>query len=227
MAIQLGEPDDALYQLDEFADRNPEFAVDMVIAKAQLLAALGRNEEALFYYSKAKQFRPENETTALGQAALLLSMDMIDEAISAYRLAVARWPDSSLSLNALGYTLADRTDSLDEAEKLIRRALRYDPESPAIIDSFGWLLYKQGKNEEALEQLRIAYSRFPDPEVASHLVDVLSELDRHEEALELLAAAEERNPESDLLADVRERRFPGTKSAAVLEPESDTESVPE
>jgi tetratricopeptide (TPR) repeat protein len=226
MAIPLEEPDDALHMLDEFADRNPEYAVDMVIAKAQLLAALERNEEALYYYNKAREFRPENENTALGRAALMLTMGKVDEAIDAYRVAVERWPNSALSLNALGYTLADHTDRTDEAEKLIRKALRYDPQSPAIIDSLGWVLYKQGNYEEALEQLKIAYSRFPDPEVASHLIDVLSELDRHEEALELLAAAEQRNPDSYLLAGVRERRFPGTKAAAVVE-DDENEPIPE
>jgi tetratricopeptide (TPR) repeat protein len=180
----------------------------MVIAKAQLLAALERNEEALVVYNKAREFRPENEQTALGRAALLLSMDLVNESIGAYRIAVDRWPNSALSLNALGYTLADHTEKYDEAERLIRRALKYDPNSPAIIDSLGWVLYKRGKHEEALEHLRIAYSRFPDPEVAAHIVDVLSELDRDEEALELLASAEDRNPQSELLQDVRERRFP-------------------
>ena len=207
-AMQLDEPDEALHQLDLFADRNPQYAVDMVIAKAQLLAALERNEEALVFYNKAREFRPENEQTALGRAALLLSMDLVNESIGAYRVAVDRWPNSALSLNALGYTLADHTEEYDEAEKLIRRALRYDPNSPAIIDSLGWVLYKRGKYEEALEQLRIAYSRFPDPEVAAHIIDVLSEMDRDEEALELLASAEDRNPQSELLQDVRERRFP-------------------
>ncbi len=210
-AMQLGEPDEALHQLDLFAERNPEYAVDMVVAKAQLLAALERNEEALVFYNKAREFRPENEQTALGRAALLLSMDLVNESIGAYRVAVDRWPDSPLSLNALGYTLADHTDQYDEAEKLIRKALRYDPNSPAIIDSLGWVLYKRGKYEEALEQLKIAYSRFPDPEVAAHIIDVLSEMDRDEEALELLASAEARNPESDLLHDVRERRFPASE----------------
>ena len=207
-AMQLDEPDEALHQLDLFADRNPQYAVDMVIAKAQLLAALERNEEALVFYNKAREFRPENEQTALGRAALLLSMGLVNESIGAYRVAVDRWPNSALSLNALGYTLADHTEEYDEAEKLIRRALRYDPNSPAIIDSLGWVLYKRGKYEDALEQLRIAYSRFPDPEVAAHIIDVLSELDRDEEALELLASAEDRNPQSELLQDVRERRFP-------------------
>jgi tetratricopeptide (TPR) repeat protein len=208
VAIQLNEPDEALHQLDLFAERNPGFAVDMVLAKAQLLAALERNEEALILYGKALQFRPDSEATALGRASLMLNMGRLDESIEAYRMAVKHWPQSPTSLNALGYTLADRTDRYSDAEKLIRKALRYDPESPAIIDSLGWVLYKRGKYEDALEQLEIAYSRFPDQEVAAHLVDVLSELDRDDEALELLVSAEAISPQSELLQDVRERRFP-------------------
>jgi tetratricopeptide (TPR) repeat protein len=207
-AIQLEEPDEALHQLDLFGERNPEYAVDMVLAKAQLLAALERFEEALSFYDQARKFRPEDENTALGRAALLLRMDRLRESINAYRSAVRRWPDSPTSLNALGYTLIDRTDSYDEAEKLIRKALRFDPNNPAIIDSLGWVLYKRGDYEEALAQLEIAYSRFPDHEVAAHLVDVLAEMERSDDALRLLAAAEARNPTSELLRDVRERRFP-------------------
>jgi tetratricopeptide (TPR) repeat protein len=208
IAIQLEEPDEALHRLDQFADRNPEYAVDMVLAKAQLLAALERNEEALVLYSKALQFRPENEATALGRASLMLNMGRIDESIEAYQMAAKRWPESPTTLNALGYTLADYTDRYSDAEKFIRKALGYDPQSPAIIDSLGWVLYKRGKYEDALEQLEIAYNRFPDPEVAAHLIDVLSALDRDEEALELLVSAEARSPQSELLQDVRERRFP-------------------
>ncbi|MGI9200330.1 MAG: tetratricopeptide repeat protein [Woeseiaceae bacterium] len=225
-AIQLDDPDEALHNLDQFADRYPEYAIDMVIAKAQLLAALERNEEALAYYNKARQFRPENEQAALSRAALLLAMDRVDEAIAGYRVAVSRWPHSALTLNALGYTLVDRTDQYAEAEKLIRKALEFDPQSPAIIDSLGWVLYKTGRYEEALEQLEIAYSRFPDPEVAAHLVDVLSEMKRDDEALQLLVSAEARSPESDLLADVRERRFPGTKAARLSEPEAPADVEP-
>ena len=138
-------------------------------------------------------------------------MDRLQESIDAYRGAVSRWPESPLSLNALGYTLADRTDRLREAEKLIRKALRYDPDSPAIIDSLGWVLYKRGHNEEALEQLQKAYETFPDHEVAAHVVDVLAALERDDDALRLLAEAEARNPDSELLRDVRERRFPETE----------------
>ncbi len=210
-AIQLNDPDEALYRLELFGERNPEYAVDMVLAKAQLLAALERYDEALGYYNKSREFRPEDEGTALGRAALLLNMDRVNESVQAYRHAVQRWPDSPLSLNALGYTLADRTDRYKEAEKLIRKALRYDPESPAIIDSLGWVLYKRGHYEDALEQLEIAYSLFPDHEVAAHLIETMVELERGDEALELLASAEEQNPQSELLRDVRERRFPAVE----------------
>ncbi len=211
MALRLEEPDEALRQLDLFAERNPEYAVDMVLAKAQLLTALGEFDDALLYYDKAQEFRPADEGTALGRAELLLRMDRLEESIDAYRGAVRRWPESPLSLNALGYTLADRTDRLREAEKLIRKALRYDPESPAIIDSLGWVLYKRGHNEEALEQLQEAYKSFPDHEVAAHVVDVLVALEREDDALEFLAEAEARNPDSELLRDVRDRRFPDTE----------------
>ncbi len=208
MAIRLEEPEEALRQLDLFGEHNPEYAVDMVLAKAQLLTALGEYDDALMFYDKALEFRPADEGTALGRAELLLRMDRVQESIDAYRSAVKRWPESPLSLNALGYTLADRTDEFREAEKLIRKALRYDPDSPAIIDSLGWVLYKRGHNEEALEQLERAYSQFPDPEVAAHVVDVLVAMQRSEDALELLAEAEVRNPDSELLRDVRERQFP-------------------
>jgi tetratricopeptide (TPR) repeat protein len=115
-----------------------------------------------------------------------------------------------MSLNALGYTLADRTEEYREAEKLIRKALELEPESAAIIDSLGWVLFKRGRFDEALEQLEIAYERFPDPEVAAHLVEVLVALKSREEAMEILLKAEERSPDSPLLRDVRERIFPNS-----------------
>ncbi len=208
LAFEKEDPEAAIEQLDELAERRPRYAVDMVLAKAQLLASLERYDESLEYYDKAVRFRPDNETAALGRAELMLRMDRLDDAIAAYRAAAKRWPDSAITLNALGYTLADRTDEFREAEKLIRKALEYDPDSPAIIDSLGWVLHKLGRHEEALEQLEIAYESFPDHEVAAHLVEVLAVLEREDEALELLLAAEADNPDSDLLQDVRERFFP-------------------
>ena len=207
LAFQRNAPDTAIERLDEFARDNPAFAIDMVQAKAALLASLERHDEALTYYDQLVEFRPDNEGVALGRAELLLRMDKLDASIEQYEKVIKRWPDSALSLNALGYTLADRTDRYKEAEKLIRKALKFDPESAAIIDSLGWVLFKLGRHEEALAELKRAYEKLDDPEVASHIVEVLAALDRNDEALEILVAAEEKAPASPLLKDVRERYF--------------------
>lgn len=205
-----GEHEMALEQLTAFAQINPSFAVDMLRAKAQLLVTIDRDDEALELFDQVVAYRPDNEGVQLGRAALLLRMGRIDDAIGQYRHAIERWPDSSMSLNALGYTLADMTDQYDEAEKLIRRALDMDPDSAAIIDSWGWVLYRQGRSEEALAYLEDAYEKLRDPEVAGHIVEVLMSLGRTDDSMEALQKAELLFPESDLLKTLREQHFPET-----------------
>jgi tetratricopeptide (TPR) repeat protein len=202
-----GDEDRALELLARFAEVNPTYAVDMLRARGQLLTSLERYDEALSYFDEVVGYRPDDEGVHLGRAELLLRMGRQDEAIKAYREAVRRWPDSSMSLNALGYTLADRTDRYSEAAKLIRKALKLDPESAAIIDSWGWVLYRQGKHEEALVYLEDAYEKLRDPEVAGHIVEVLWALGRTDEARQALEEAEELFPESSYLIDVHERLF--------------------
>lgn len=208
VAYEREAPETAIGQLDEFARENPQYAIDMVQAKAQLLASLDRHSEALGYYDQMLEYRPDSESVMLGRAELLLHMDRLDDALDQYRLAAKRWPQSATSLNAYGYTLADRTDRYREAEKLIRKALKYDPESAAIIDSLGWVLHKLGRHEEALEELTRAYERLDDPEVAAHIIEVLAALERKDEAIELLVAAESKDPDNPLLKNVREKVLP-------------------
>jgi tetratricopeptide (TPR) repeat protein len=208
LAFQMDDPQKALQQLEEFGHSSPSHAVDMVLARAQLLASLERYDEALDFYDKYVSYRPDEESALLGRAELLLRMDRLDDAIAQYRAAAKRWPESAISLNALGYTLADRTEEYKEAEKLIREALEYDPDSPAIIDSLGWVLYRQGDYETALTELQRAYEMLDDHEVAAHIVEVLVALDRHDEALVVLEDAESRHQDSELLEDVRKRLFP-------------------
>ncbi len=198
----------ALAQLDQFKYQSPSDWLDVQLAKAQLLSIAEEHDEALKIYDKTLHDRPDSERTALSRAELLLNMDRIDDAVAAYAEAARRFPKSALSLNAYGYTLADRTDRYVEAEKFIRKALRYDPESPAIIDSLGWVLFKLGHYDEALVQLERAYEGMQDHEVAAHIVEALDALDRRDEALEFLEAAEALTPDSHLLEDVRKRLFP-------------------
>ncbi|MDJ0792770.1 MAG: tetratricopeptide repeat protein [Woeseiaceae bacterium] len=209
--LRFYENDDlngALAQLDQFKYESPSDWFDVQLAKAQLLSIAEEHDEALKIYDKALRDRPDSERAALSRAELLLNMDRIDDAVAAYAEAARRFPKSALSLNAYGYTLADRTDRYVEAEKFIRKALRYDPESPAIIDSLGWVLFKLGHHDEALVQLERAYEGMQDHEVAAHIVETLDALDRRDEALEFLEAAEALTPDSHLLEDVRKRLFP-------------------
>lgn len=204
---EKGDHEKALEHLTTFANINPSFAVDMMRAKAQLLVTIDRHDEALELFDQIVAYRPDDEGVQLGRAALLLQMGRTDDAIGQYRHAVERWPESSMSLNALGYTLADMTDRYDEAEKLIRKALDMEPDSAAIIDSWGWVLYRQGRSEEALGYLEKAYEKLQDPEVAGHIVTVLLSLERKEEAGEALKDAIHLFPESDLLKVLREKHF--------------------
>ncbi|HSG96803.1 MAG TPA: tetratricopeptide repeat protein [Woeseiaceae bacterium] len=209
--LMASEKDDlkgAIELLDQFAAESPAHAIDVLGAKAQLLAMEEERADALKYYDKIAKFRPDDERYVLARAELLLRMERLDDALDAYADAVKRWPKSALALNAYGYTLADRTDRFKEAEKLIRKALKYDPGRAAIIDSMGWVLFKLGRHEEALVELERAYTMMQDHEVAAHIVETLVALDRRDEALERLADAEALKPDSALLKDVRDRLFP-------------------
>ena len=87
-------------------------------------------------------------------------------------------------------------------------ALALAPNSPAIIDSMGWVLFNLGDYEAALDHLQRAYELFPDAEVAAHIVDTQWALGNHEQALELLRQKLQENPESRHLKELDQRLAP-------------------
>src|SRR5690554_7682286 len=93
-------------------------------------------------------------------------------------------PNHTDSLNALGYTLADRTDRFEEALQLIQQAYSQRPNSPAIMDSLGWVHFRMGDYEKALPLLEKAFSVFPDHEIAAHLGELLWLTDQQDKAIE-------------------------------------------
>ncbi len=99
--------------------------------------------------------------------------DDIAHAEADLRKVLVAEPDNVAALNALGYTLADRTTRYDEALQLIDRARVAEPDNPAIIDSYGWVLYRLGRTREALVELQRALLLQKDPEIAAHLGEVL------------------------------------------------------
>lgn len=114
-------------------------------------------------------------------------------------------PNNVSALNALGYTLANRTDRLDEAYQLIYKAYQARPDDAAIIDSMGWILYRQGKNEEALTYLRRAMSILPDHEIAAHLGELLWVTGKYEEARQVWQQGLEAKPDSEIIQSTMQR----------------------
>ncbi|WP_026340474.1 tetratricopeptide repeat protein [Thioalkalivibrio sp. ALJT] len=129
--------------------------------------------------------------------------DDIAAAEADFRTILESDPENVAALNALGYTLADRTDRYEEAYELILRAYEQAPDDAAIIDSYGWVLYRLGRLEEAETQLRRAYALMEDGEIASNLAVVLWERGARDEAREILEAALAREPDHERLQRVR------------------------
>jgi tetratricopeptide (TPR) repeat protein len=121
------------------------------------------------------------------------------------RIIIEREPNNAQALNALGFTLADRTDRLEEALGFIERALQVEPEDAAIIDSMGWVQFRMGNNAKAVEQLRKALSLVEDPEIAAHLGEVLWKMGNKSDALNVLESALVAHPKHKALMDAMKR----------------------
>ena len=117
-------------------------------------------------------------------------------------------PDHAVALNALGYTLADKTDRLKEAFELIQKALSLEPDNPAIQDSMGWVLYKLEQPKEALYFLLKAFQGYQDGEVAAHLGEVLLSLNQKTEAYEIWGTVLNKYPDHPVLLETVKRLAP-------------------
>lgn len=201
----LGEPDTALAELARFAEEQPRQAFEITAFRAEFLQSLGRYAEALDAFDAALGYRPESPSLLLGRGTVLDSLGRSSAAIRELRRAARIAPDDAAVLNALGYTLANRTRRISEAEPLVRLAFELAPESPAIMDSMGWVRYRQGRLEEARSYLEEAHGLFPDPEVAAHLGEVLWKLGERDRAREIWTDALTRSPDSVPLNETLER----------------------
>lgn len=205
----------AIAHIDGFTQRHPRYGLELSTVSASLYAEGEFYEQALTLYDAYLAVRPNAEFALLARADVLLRDDKLDDAIDAFRGVVKMFPDSANALNALGYTLADRTRKYREAERLIDRALELEPDNAAIIDSKGWVLFKRGKLQEAREYLQRAWDEFRDPEVAAHLGETLWRLGEEEAARELLEEAWQRYPDDETLRDTVRRLIqdgPATRS---------------
>jgi tetratricopeptide (TPR) repeat protein len=149
-----------------------------------------------------------NSELLYSRAMLAEKMGQLQLLETDLRAILEQEPDNAQALNALGYTLADRTARYDEAYHLIRRALELSPEDFYILDSMGWVLYRLGRLDEAIDFLQRARAIRDDAEVAAHLAEVLWVKGEKDAARDVWESAVKTTPNHPLLLDIIERFAP-------------------
>lgn len=206
--MQQGKTEEARQLLRDTRGNTPSERTQLILAESQLLREAGRHNDAYIVLESALTKQPDNPEI-LYETALTAERIGKPELLEAHlkRLLELK-PDHAHALNALGYSLADRNQRLDEARDLITRALNLNPDDAFIMDSMGWVLYRQGKLDEALQTLERAYSLKADPEIAAHLGEVLWQLGRRDEARRILRDAAKKHPENEVLAGTLKKFLP-------------------
>lgn len=179
--------------------------VRIYMAQGDLLRSVDRYEEAIDVYDTALEVVPGNNDLLYARALTAENIDRLDILEADLRAILKTEPDNAHALNALGFTLADRTERYEEAYQLIKRALEIMPEDPAIIDSFGWVNYRLGNYDEAIQLLRRALSRYEDAEIAAHLGEVLWVSGKKKEAKTVWQRALQKSPGDPLIEDTMRR----------------------
>ncbi|WP_172649440.1 tetratricopeptide repeat protein [Thiolapillus brandeum] len=183
----------------------PQQAAQTYITEAEMLKDLGKIDQALNIYTEAIRTYPNNADLRYARGLLAADMGKVDLAERDFKAVLKIKPDDTDTLNALGYTLADLTRRYQEAFQYISAAYKRDPDSPAILDSMGWVLYRLGRTRESLKFLRQAARKLDDPEIAAHLGEVLWATGAREEARKTWEQAIERHPDSKKLRQTAQR----------------------
>jgi Flp pilus assembly protein TadD len=114
-------------------------------------------------------------------------------------------PDNIEALNALGYSLLDDPKRYAEAEIYLQKAFKLRPDEAVIMDSYGWLQFKMGRTQIALDYLQRAYAKQQENEIAAHIAEVLWSLGRQDEAKKLFNKVIKDSPEDEYLLDFQQR----------------------
>lgn len=202
-----GRPEDARKHLQNIRAENPLQQNILTQAEGEILMEGKHYDEALTLYNKALE-GGYNSELLYARAMLAEKMGRLDILEEDLNAIIEREPDNAMALNALGYTLADRTDRYTEAYDLIKRALELKPNDFYILDSMGWVLYRMGRLDEAIVYLNRALKERRDPEIAAHLGEVLWVKGDRAAAREVWDTALKETPDDTKLLDVIKRFIP-------------------
>jgi tetratricopeptide (TPR) repeat protein len=184
---EQGRVDEAIRMIDALQAADEDEQLIGVLTMSQILRQAKRNEQAIERLEKANQALPDSVEIQYELAMLLEQQSRFDEMETYLRAVIALDLGYAHAYNALGYSLADRGVRLGEAYELIARAHQILPEDPYILDSLGWVKFRQGENEMAEQYLRQAYALKPEAEIAAHLGELLWVTGRRAAAREIWA----------------------------------------
>jgi Flp pilus assembly protein TadD len=175
------------------------------LLEAEMLNRHQHGEEAVAAYDRGLQSLPDDTRLLYARALLNDDLNHVDAAVRDLRHVLELKPDDANAMNALGYTLADRTDRQAEALELIRKALTLKPDEPAIMDSLGWVQFRLGQLDAALTQLRTAFEKQPDAEIAAHLGEVLWASGQKDEARRVWEQGRKKDAKNKVLLETIQR----------------------
>ena len=205
MMGKLGNVADARKYLADLPAVTIEQRVQVRQAEAQLLRDANDNKGAYDVLVLALKEHPDSTDLLYDAAMVAEKLDKIDDAEARLRRVVELKPDDAQALNALGYTLVDRTTRISEGFVLIEKAHKLSPDDPFILDSMGWALFRLGRYGEAEAYLRRALNERPDAEVAAHLGEVLWAKGEREHAQEVWQSQLKSTPDNPVLLETVRR----------------------
>jgi tetratricopeptide (TPR) repeat protein len=203
-----GDIEGARRYLASLKPENRERGIEVRQAEAQVLRDAGDYKGAYAVLSSALAAEPNSVELIYDVAMVAEKLDRLDEVESRLTRLIELRPDNPQALNALGYTLVDRTPRTAEGLKLIEKALTLAPEDPSILDSMGWAHFRMGNLGDSEKFLRRALADRPDPEIAAHLGEVLWAKGERDRAKEVWQSQLKETPDNALLLETVRRLAP-------------------
>lgn len=200
-----GKTAEAQSRLAVQRDTQPDYGIQLYLIEAETLSANNQGDKAWTVLEQALKQYPEDLNLLYTRAMLAEKRNDLAQMEKDLRLIIQRDPNNAMALNALGYTLSDRTTRYAEAKVLIEQAHQLNPEDPAVLDSLGWVHFRLGNLDEAERLLRQALERFPDQEVAAHLGEVLWANGKQREARQIWSKFLKEQPDSPILRSTIKR----------------------
>ncbi|MDD5329835.1 MAG: tetratricopeptide repeat protein [Sulfuricella sp.] len=193
---------EALSHLKQVAAQNNQQRAQLIVAEAQMLRDAKAYAEAFDLLGKALEKLPNYPDLLYDHAMAAEKLGKIDVLELDLRKLIQLKPDYAHAYNALGYTLADRSERLDEALQLVEKAIKLAPDDYFIMDSLGWVFYRMGQLGKAEAVLKNAYAGQRDAEIAAHLGEVLWAEGKREEAEKIWQSSLKENPGHETLLNV-------------------------